>query len=316
VDEIYRLKGDIRGKIRRIEQNVLVMRKISTDFGSRNGTNAEWEQIDQYTNANHELLQEINQLFEELKSKIPEHEHQIKLKEEIVKQLLSSLSSSQKKCSEYRLELKLKGNNDKFTKSQEERITRVYHTKSGILRQKIDALIMKDLIKRYEEKRYAEGIETRLKELRDQTRKLTEEVRRLMDEIIQLQFQEKQNLMTQEKLPNKYVVVLKEVLLTQRKAFEVFSANTFWKNEAIELKKIMDKIHECEFGLNANQETLVSKINLKYDDYVKKLFGEVIIPIDEPLSVSIVGKYEKYKGKMAGGSVGVIIILIILVILT
>ena len=81
--EIYRLHGDIKVKIRIIEQNLRVMRRISNDSAPRSETNAKWEEINQYKNANNQLFQEINRLFQEIMSQIPQSDYQTNFKEQI-----------------------------------------------------------------------------------------------------------------------------------------------------------------------------------------------------------------------------------------
>jgi len=81
--EIYRLHGDIKVKIRIIEQNLRVVRRISNDSGPRSETNAKWEEINQYKNANNQLFQEINRLFQEIMSQIPQSDYQTNFKEQI-----------------------------------------------------------------------------------------------------------------------------------------------------------------------------------------------------------------------------------------
>src|SRR5947199_295879 len=113
VEEFYRLQKDIRGKITLIKQNVFAMRKISTDFRSGNSTESGSKEIGEYKNANHQLVEQINQLFGELKSINPQKEYELKLKEQFVKQLYKNLSDAQNKYEEYREEFEGKDINDK-----------------------------------------------------------------------------------------------------------------------------------------------------------------------------------------------------------
>ena len=185
VREINRLRRDIKGKTNVIEQNVLAMTKIATVIRLGESTKNGLKKIEKYKNANQKLFEEINQLFREMNSLIPQTEFQFKKKEQAVKNYLDSLSEAHNKCEKYCKEF------EKSTESQEESKICEYHLKSGILRQKIEVLrenmeIMKDFVRRYEEEPYADGIKTKVEEFRRQTRNLTEDVRRSMQIIIQL----------------------------------------------------------------------------------------------------------------------------------